>query len=116
MKQKDSVPANAKTNKENKKSVNDIQDIDNLAIKSTQKSKLDQKDLIKKNPQKSTKSGLTVVIIIILSIYGATILFCFAIIGFGIAAAERQEILTLIITSQATLIASAIGFYFGKSQ
>lgn len=116
MKQKDSVPTNAKKDIEKKKTVNDIKDVNNLATKSTQKLELDQKDLIEENPQKSTKSGLTVIIIIILSMYGATILFCFAIIGFGIAAAERREILTLIITSQATLIGSAIGFYFGKNQ
>ncbi|MEM9272748.1 MAG: hypothetical protein AAGA80_07265 [Cyanobacteria bacterium P01_F01_bin.143] len=54
--------------------------------------------------------------IAIIGIYGATILFCFAVIGFGLAKNERKEILTLIITSQATLIGSAIGFYFGKNQ
>lgn len=32
------------------------------------------------------------------------------------AEGERKEILSLIITSQATLIGSAIGFYFGKNQ
>ena len=63
--------------------------------------------------QESTRGKLAIAVI---SIYGTTILLCFATIGFGIAEGERKELLTLIITSQATLIGSAIGFYFGKNQ
>jgi hypothetical protein len=38
------------------------------------------------------------------------------VIGYGLVKEERKEILTLIITSKATLIGSSIGFYFGKNQ
>ncbi len=115
---------NSKTNMERRKALNDIEDIDKLATKPPQKAKPYQENFIKEKShksriaksQKSIRDRSAVIVIIIISIYGATILFCFAIIGFGLATAERREILTLIITSQATLIGSAIGFYFGKNQ
>ena len=101
------------------------EDIDKLATKPPQKGKLYQDNFIEEKPyrakilesQKSSKDRSAVIIIIMTSIYGVTILFCFAIVGFfGLAAGDRRELLTLIITSQATLIGSAIGFYFGKNQ
>lgn len=96
-------------------------DIDNLATTPPRKIKPYQEDFIEEKSskakiaesQESTRGRLAVAIV---SIYGATIFFCFIVIGFGIAEEERKEILTLIITSQATLIGSAIGFYFGKNQ
>ena len=104
--------------------LNDIEDIDKLATQPPQKVKPYRENFIEEKsykariaePQKSTRDRSAVIVIIIVSIYGATILFCFAIIGFGLGTAERKEILTLIITSQAILIGSAIGFYFGKNQ
>lgn len=100
---------------------NDIEDIDKLATRQPQKIKPYQENFIEEKSskakiaesQESTRGKLAVAIV---SIYGATMLFCFAVIGFGIAEGERKEVLTLIITSQATLIGSAIGFYFGKNQ
>ena len=99
----------------------DIEDIDKLATTPLQNIKPYQENFIEEKSSKAkiaesqefTRGKLAVAIV---SIYGATILFCFAVIGFGIAKGERKEVLTLIITSQATLIGSAIGFYFGKNQ
>jgi len=103
------------------KAANDIEDIDKLATTPLQKIKPYQENFIEEKSskakiaesQESTRGKLAVAII---SIYGATILFCFTVIGFGMAKGDRKEVLTLIITSQATLIGSAIGFYFGKNQ
>jgi len=100
---------------------NEIEDIDRLATTTPQNIKPYQENFIEEKSskakiaesQESTRGKLAVAII---SIYGATILFCFLVIGFGLAEGERKEVLTLIITSQATLIGSAIGFYFGKNQ
>ena len=100
---------------------NDLEDIDKLATRPPQKVKPYQDNFIQEKSykariaesQESTRGKLAVAIV---SIYGATILLCFTVIGFGIAEGERKEILTLLITSQATLIGSAIGFYFGKNQ
>ncbi|MFM2312008.1 MAG: hypothetical protein RLZZ04_1284 [Cyanobacteriota bacterium] len=99
----------------------EIEDIDQLATIPPQKVKPYQENFIEEKlsktriaeSQESTRGRLAIAIV---SIYGSTILFCFLVIGFGIAEGERKEILTLIITSQATLIGSAIGFYFGKNQ
>ncbi|MEO1671247.1 MAG: hypothetical protein AAFR77_10760 [Cyanobacteria bacterium J06631_2] len=101
--------------------LNDIEDIDQLATPTPQPKKPYQDNFIKETlskakiaeSQESTRGKLAVTIV---GIYGATIFSCFMVIGFGIAEGERKEILTLIITSQATLIGSAIGFYFGKNQ
>ncbi|NJL51660.1 MAG: hypothetical protein HC930_04575 [Hydrococcus sp. SU_1_0] len=99
----------------------EIEDIDQLATRPPQKVKPYQENFIEEKlskariaeSQESTRGRLAMTIV---SIYGSTILFCFIVIGFGMAKGERKEILTLIITSQATLIGSAIGFYFGKNQ
>ena len=106
---------------ESEEIVTNIEDIDELATKPSSKVKSYQDDFIEKKlsqsriaeSQESTRGKLAIAII---GIYGSTILLCFAVIGFGLAKTERKEILTLIITSQATLIGSAIGFYFGKNQ
>ena len=66
--------------------------------------------------QKSTKgNGSAAIVIILISIYGATMIFCFALMSFSLVTTESKDILTLIITSQVVLIGSAIGFYFGKN-
>ena len=99
----------------------EIEDIDKLATSPPQRVKPYQEDFIEEKlskrriaeSQESTRGRLAIAIV---GIYGSTILFCFAVIGFGIAEGERKELLILIITSQATLIGSAIGFYFGKNQ
>lgn len=99
----------------------EIEDIDQLATVLPQKVKPYQENFIEEKSsktriaesQESTRGRLAIAIV---SIYASTILLCFVVIGFGMAEGERKEILTLIITSQATLIGSAIGFYFGKNQ
>ncbi len=99
----------------------EIEDIDRLATRPPQKVKPYQENFIEEKlskariaeSQESTRGRLAMTIV---SIYGSTILLCFVVIGFGMVEGERKEILTLIITSQATLIGSAIGFYFGKNQ
>ena len=119
MEQEDS--ALSSSDKEMKEVSTNIEDIDKLATKPPQKLKSDKEDFIEEKldrrrmveSQKSIGGGIASAII---SIYGATILLCFAVIGLGVAIEERKEILTLIITSQATLIGSVIGFYFGKNQ
>ncbi len=121
MEQEDSALSPSEQKIEMEEVSNDIEDIDKLATRPPQKVKPYQENFIEEKSsktriaesQESTRGKLAIVII---SIYGSTILLCFAIIGFGIAEGERKEILTLIITSQATLIGSAIGFYFGKNQ
>ena len=72
------------------------------------------KDKIAK-AQKSPKGSGAAIVIILISIYGATIIFCFTLMSFGLVTTESKDILTLIITSQVVLIGSAIGFYFGKN-
>jgi len=91
----------------------------------TKRLEADQDNTIdkKRNPakiaeaQKSTKgSGSIAIIIILISIYGATIIFCFALMSLSLVTTESKELLTLIITSQVVLIGSGIGFYFGQNQ
>lgn len=121
MEQEDSALSPSEREIEMEEVSNNIEDIDKLATIPPQKVKPYQENFIEEKSskvriaesQESTRGKLAVAIV---SIYGATILFCFAVIGFGIIEEERKEILTLIITSQATLIGSAIGFYFGKNQ
>jgi hypothetical protein len=121
MEQEDSALSPSEREIEMEKVSNDIEDIDKLATRPPQQVKPYQENFIEEKSskskiaesQESTRGKLAIAIV---SIYGTTILFCFAAIGFGIAEGERKEIITLIITSQATLIGSAIGFYFGKNQ
>ena len=121
MEQEDSALSPSKSNTEMEEVSNSIEDIDKLATRPPQKVKPYQENFIEEKSykariaesQESTRGRLAIIIV---SIYGATILFCFAVISLSIAKEERKEILTLIITSQATLIGSAIGFYFGKNQ
>ena len=118
--QKDLRLPQTNTKNETEEVSDSIEDIDQLAtrqpplIKTYQDNFIEEKSSKAKiaESQESTRKYLAVAII---SIYGATMVFCFAIIGFGVAEEDRKEILTLIITSQATLIGSAIGFYFGKN-
>ena len=100
------------------------EDLDKLATKPPPKVKPYKENFIEEKPykakiaesEKSSKDRSAVITIIIVSIYGATIIFCLVIIGFfGLATAEKKELITLVITSQAILIGSAIGFYFGKN-
>lgn len=77
--------------------------------------KVDQDKIVE--AQKSTKdNGSVAIVIILISIYGATMIFCFALMSFRLITTESKELLTLIITSQVVLVGSAIGFYFGKNQ
>ena len=54
--------------------------------------------------------------IILLSTYFVTLVGIFCLVGFSIPREERKEVLTLIVTSQVSLMGSALGFYFGKNQ
>ncbi|ELS01083.1 hypothetical protein Xen7305DRAFT_00007840 [Xenococcus sp. PCC 7305] len=88
-------------------------------LKSDQKTAVEEKlsqDRISESPESMRNNGATAIVIILISIYGATILFCFGVISFGLVTAESKDILTLLITSQVVLIGSAIGFYFGRNQ
>ena len=79
---------------------NNIEDIDKLATRPPQKVKPYQENFIEEKSsktriaesQESTRGKLAFAII---SIYGTTILLCFATICFGIAEDERKELLTL---------------------
>lgn len=124
MEQEDSVLSPSKLDKEieeTSNNINNIEDINELATTASQQVKFDREDFIEEKLdkraitkfQKSTGGGLAIALI---SIYGATILLCFVVIFFGVAIEDRKEILTLIITSQVTLVGSAIGFYLGKNQ
>jgi hypothetical protein len=120
MEQDDLIPPFTST-KEMEEFSKDIEDIDKLATKQPEQLKPYQENFIEEKSsksriaesQESTRSRLAITII---GIYGATILACFIVIGYGLVKEERKEILTLIITSKATLIGSSIGFYFGKNQ
>lgn len=121
MKQEDTASSPSQKEIEMEEASKDIEDIDKLATKPPQELKPYQENFIEEKSyrariaesQESTRGKLAIAIV---SIYGATMLLCFVIICFRITEGERKEILTLIITSQATLIGSAIGFYFGKNQ
>ncbi|MGF1481267.1 MAG: hypothetical protein ACFB4I_17585 [Cyanophyceae cyanobacterium] len=63
--------------------------------------------------QEATRSFLAPAVLII---YALTLVGCFGVVLWGLDKDERQEVITLIITSQGTLIGTAVGFYFGKNQ
>jgi hypothetical protein len=66
------------------------------------------------NLKETTRSWLGIGL---LAIYGITIGFTLGITNSDkIKDEERKEILILIITSQATLVGTALGFYFGKEK
>lgn len=93
-------------------------DIDALA-KSPAKNSF-QEDFIKEKTSKqriaeSQETTRSFLAIFIMTIYAGTLIGCF-VIAVGLEKEDRQEILTLLITSQATLLGGALGFYFGKNQ
>jgi len=54
------------------------------------------------------------VLILLVIIYGLGLIGSFLGVTLALPVEERQESLTLLITAQAILIASALGFYFGR--
>jgi len=54
------------------------------------------------------------ILILLTIIYGLGLIGSFLGITLALPLEERQEGLTLLITIQAVLLASALGFYFGK--
>ena len=54
------------------------------------------------------------VLILLVIIYGLSLIGSFLGITLALPMAQRQESLTLLITLQAVLIASILGFYLGK--
>ncbi|PSO51511.1 MAG: hypothetical protein BRC33_00145 [Cyanobacteria bacterium SW_9_44_58] len=54
------------------------------------------------------------VLILLVIIYGLSLIGAFLGVTLALPVEERQESLTLLITAQAILIASALGFYFGR--
>ncbi|MFP4134007.1 MAG: hypothetical protein ACLFQP_00715 [Halothece sp.] len=54
------------------------------------------------------------VLILLVIIYGLSLIGSFLGITLALPLAQRQESLTLLITLQAVLIASILGFYLGK--
>ncbi|HHP7232335.1 MAG TPA: hypothetical protein ACFCUY_15920 [Xenococcaceae cyanobacterium] len=121
MEQEDSQLSPSELETETEPEINDLEDIDLLATKAPLEVKSYQENFIEEKSDQariaeSQKSTRGIFAIILISIYGATILLCLVLISWGMAGEDRKEILTLVITSQSTLIGSAIGFYFGKTQ
>ncbi|MFB6275611.1 MAG: hypothetical protein ABEI32_05620 [Halothece sp.] len=54
------------------------------------------------------------VLILLVIIYGLSLVGSFLGVTLALPVEERQESLTLLITAQAILFASALGFYFGR--
>lgn len=54
------------------------------------------------------------VLILLVIIYGLSLVGSFLGVTLALPMEERQESLTLLITAQAILVASALGFYFGR--
>ncbi len=54
------------------------------------------------------------VLILLVIIYGLSLIGSFLGITLALPMAQRQESLTLLITLQAVLVASILGFYLGK--
>ncbi|QDZ40192.1 hypothetical protein FRE64_09670 [Euhalothece natronophila Z-M001] len=54
------------------------------------------------------------VLILLVIIYGLSLIGSFLGITLALPIEQRQESLTLLITVQAVLIASILGFYLGK--
>lgn len=54
------------------------------------------------------------VLILLVIIYGLGLIGSFLGVTLALPVEERQESLTVLITAQAILIASALGFYFGR--
>ena len=104
--------------KKEKESNSDLQDIDDLGGEpKTRSTEFDESFIRQRSrdkiaeSQESTRSNLAITVIII---YGLTLLLSFIIIGYGLDKDQRKEVLTLILTSQSTIIGGAVGFYFGN--
>ncbi|AFZ42584.1 hypothetical protein PCC7418_0350 [Halothece sp. PCC 7418] len=54
------------------------------------------------------------VLILLVIIYGLSLIGSFLVITLALPIEQRQEELTLLIAIQGVLIAAALGFYFGK--
>ena len=54
------------------------------------------------------------VLILLVIIYGLSLIGSFLCLTLALPIAQRQESLTLLITLQAVLMATILGFYFGK--
>ncbi|MDR9402742.1 MAG: hypothetical protein RI580_04820 [Halothece sp. Uz-M2-17] len=54
------------------------------------------------------------VLILLVIIYGLSLIGSFLAITLALPLEQRQEELTLLIAIQGVLIAAALGFYFGK--
>lgn len=54
------------------------------------------------------------VLILLVITYGLSLIASFLAITLALPIEQRQEELTLLITVQGILIATALGFYFGK--
>lgn len=54
------------------------------------------------------------VLILLVIIYGLSLIGSFLAITLALPLEQRQESLTLLIAIQGVLIAAAFGFYFGK--
>jgi len=52
--------------------------------------------------------------ILLVILYGLSLIGSFLAITFALPIEQRQEELTLLIVIQGVLIAGALGFYFGK--
>lgn len=54
------------------------------------------------------------VLILLVIVFGLSLIGCFLTITIALPIAQRQEELTLLIVVQGLLTATALGFYFGK--
>ena len=88
-------------------------DIEDLAPQSNENHIEEQPRHDIKESQESTRSTLAI------ALFAAYILTTLGALGFAtwakIDTKDRKEIVLLIVTSQVTLMGSALGFYFGKS-
>lgn len=114
----DQPPSSDKSEEERGEADSDPENIDELGgVKKSQLTGFNENFIGQKSrdriaeSQESTRSNLAIGVIII---YGATLLLSFIVIGFGLNKDQRKEILTLILTSQSTIIGGAVGFYFGN--
>jgi len=112
----DQTPSLSDESKE--KSDPDIEDIDELGGATEAESVGFNENFISQTSreriaesQESTRSNLAIAVI---GIYGSTLLLSFLVISFELDKDQRKEVLTLILTSQSTIIGGAVGFYFGN--
>ncbi len=92
----------------------EVRDIESAAPKELEIGSIREKkaDLEIRKSQESTRNRIANWL---LGTYTATIVGVFVIISFTeVSQEDRKEVILLIITSQATLVGSALGFYFGQ--